>query len=127
MSVEYLGLEDVLLIARLALGGEPAIRDLGLLDSAVHRPQASLLGTDAYPDLHTKAAALLESIVRNHALVDGNKRVGWLACYAFCILNGYILDPAEDDAYDLVIAIAEGRLDLKVVAAWLAENARTIA
>ena len=83
----------------------------------------SLFGADAYPDLHTKAAALLESIVRNHALIDGNKRVGWMGTYDFYAINGYILAPTgEDDAYDFVIAVAEGRLELAEIAGWLRDN-----
>ncbi len=103
---EYLTLEDVLtLIDDLQVG---PIRDIGLLDSAVHRPQVTVFGADAYSDIDAKAAVLLESLVRNHALVDGNKRVGWLATVVFYGLNGMALDAPDDDAYDLVIAIASG-------------------
>lgn len=126
MNAEYLSLEDVLEIARLTLGRPPELRDLGLLDAAVHRPRTSLFGVDAYPDLHTKAAALLESIVRNHALIDGNKRLGWMACYNSYALNGYVLAPTEDAAYDFVIGVAEGRLELAEMAAWLAVNAEPL-
>ena len=89
------------------------IRDIGLLDSAAHRPGATAFGDDAYPSIHEKAAVLLESIVRNHALVDGNKRLGWLATYVFYGLNGYDLDAPDDDAYDLIIALAAGRTDYR--------------
>lgn len=119
---EYLTLEDALKIAELTLGRVPEIRDLGLLDAAVQRPRTSLFGADAYPDLHTKAAALLESTVRNHALIDGNKRLGWMLCYDFLALNRQLLAPAEDDAYDFVIAVVEGKFELAEMAAWLAEN-----
>ncbi|MCW3156779.1 type II toxin-antitoxin system death-on-curing family toxin [Micropruina sonneratiae] len=102
--IEYLSLEDVLaLIGDLQVG---PIRDIGLLDSAVHRPQVSVFGADAYPDIDDKAAVLLESLVRNHALVDGNKRIGWLATVVFYGVNGITLEAPDDDAYDLVIAIA---------------------
>jgi death on curing protein len=87
------------------------VRDIGLLEAAVHRPRASVLGQDAYPDLFTKAAALLHSLARNHPLVDGNKRLAWLATYVFCAKNGVELDPDDDAAYDLVIAVAFGSLD----------------
>lgn len=101
---EYLSLEDVLaLINDLGVG---PIRDIGLLDSAVHRPQVSVFGDDAYPDIDSKAAVLLESLVRNHTVVDGNKRLGWLATVVFYGLNGISLDAPDDDAYNLVIAIA---------------------
>jgi death-on-curing protein len=87
------------------------VRDIGLLDSAVHRPRASVLGQHAYPDQITKAAALLHSLARNHPLVDGNKRLAWLATYVFCAKNGDELDPDDDAAYDLVVAVASGSLD----------------
>lgn len=104
--IEYLTLEDVLaLIEDLAVG---PIRDVGLLDSAVHRPQVSVFGADAYPSIDEKAAVLLESLVRNHALIDGNKRIGWLATVVFYGLNDITLDAPDDDAYDLVIAMASG-------------------
>jgi prophage maintenance system killer protein len=76
-SPRYLSLEDALAVAEEISGGvRPEVRDLGLLDAAVHRPQASMFGEDAYPSLVEKAAALMHSIVCNHALVDGNKRLG---------------------------------------------------
>ncbi|WP_028709014.1 type II toxin-antitoxin system death-on-curing family toxin [Propionicicella superfundia] len=101
---EHLTLEDVLaLIEDLGVG---PIRDIGLLDSALHRPQVTVFGQDAYPTLDDKAAVLLESLVRNHALIDGNKRLGWLATVVFYGLNDTSLDAPDDDAYDLVIAIA---------------------
>lgn len=84
------------------------IRDIGLLDSAAHRPQVSVFGEDAYPRVDEKAAAMLESLVRNHALVDGNKRIGWLATVVFYGLNAITLEAPDDDAYDLVVALASG-------------------
>jgi death on curing protein len=77
----------------------------------VHRPRASVLGQDAYPDVLTKAAALLHSLARNYPLVDGNKRLAWLATYVFCAKNGIELDPDDDAAYELVVAVAAGSLD----------------
>jgi death-on-curing protein len=118
VTVRYLGLDDVLyLAARL---GEPRPRDLGLVESAVARPQTTVFGEDAYPDLDTKAAALLHSLARNHAFVDGNKRVSWLAAGAFYWVNRLVLDAPEDPAYDLVIAVATGTLDVPDIAAILA-------
>ena len=101
----YLTTEQALRIARHAIGGPVHVRDIGLLDAAVHRPRASVLGQDAYPDVMTKAAALLHSLVRNHPLVDGNKRLAWLATYVFLAKNGLELDPPDDDAYELVVAV----------------------
>ncbi|MCJ1694981.1 type II toxin-antitoxin system death-on-curing family toxin [Rathayibacter caricis] len=104
--MRYLGLEDLLAIAEDL--GVASVRDLGLLDSAAHRPQSSLYGREAYPGIHLKAAVLLESIVRNRPLVDGNKRLGWLSAVVFLGLNGLDLDAPDDEAYDLVIGVATG-------------------
>jgi death on curing protein len=114
----YLTTTDLVILVE-ELGGLQ-VRDFGLLDSAAHRPQATAFGDDAYPDLDTKAAVLLESIVRNHPLVDGNKRLGWVAVVVFYGINGLALRAPEDPAYDLVISVAEGRLTYPEVAARLA-------
>ncbi len=114
----HLDLELLLAIAVEA--GLPAARDAGLLEAAAMRPRTSVFGDDAYPTLDEKAAALLESIVRNHPLVDGNKRLGWLATVVFYGLNGVALHAPEDPAYDLVVGIAEGRIDYHRSAAALA-------
>lgn len=114
---EYLELEDLLdLTDDLGVG---PVRDLGLLASAAHRPSTTLFGTYAYPGLDEKAAALLESIVRDHALIDGNKRLGWLATYVFYRLNGVSIEVEDDPGYDLVIAVATGELDVSGSAARL--------
>lgn len=107
----YLTVEQALRIARIAVGGPIHVRDIGLLEAAVHRPRASVLGQDAYPDLFDKAAALLHSLARNHPLVDGNKRLAWLATYVFLAKNGVVLDPGDDEAYDLVVGVAAGTVD----------------
>ena len=91
----------------MLLGDPPPIRDIGLLGSAVARPQTTVFGEDAYPDLWTKAAALLHSIVKNHALVDGNKRLGWLATAVFLEINDIkARRAANDDVYELVMNVA---------------------
>jgi death on curing protein len=107
----YLTTEQALRIARRATGGPVELRDVGLLDAAVHRPRASVLGQDAYPDLLAKAGALLHSLARNHPLVDGNKRLAWLATYVFLAKNDVVLDPDDDQAYELVVAVAVGEVD----------------
>lgn len=101
--------------------GVGPVQDVGLLDSAAHRPGASVLGCDAYQDIDSKAGALLESIVVNHPLVDGNKRLGWLAVVVFYGLNDIDLQAPDDDAYDLVIAVASGRTDHREAARLLAQ------
>lgn len=108
MRVEYLTLEDLLVLAGDL--GVLEVRDVGLLDSAAHRPKSSVMAQDAYPTVHEKAAVLLESIVRNQPLVDGNKRLGWMATFTFYGLNGVDLDAPEDEAYDLVIGVSTGSL-----------------
>jgi death-on-curing protein len=111
--MEHLSVEDLLLIAETTIGA-PAVRDIGLLDAAAHRPQASAFGQDAYPTIHEKAAALLEAVVRNHALVDGNKRLAWAAAVVFYDLNGFDLNPSGiDEAVELVVTAAAGELDLR--------------
>ena len=108
--VELLTTDDLIELARRLLGDPPPIRDAGLLSSAAARPGATAFGADAYADLWEKAAALLHSIVTNHPLVDGNERLGWLATAVFLLINGVPADGAGDDeVYDLVIAVAEGR------------------
>ena len=107
----YLTLPELLHIAERALGSEPDVRDYGLLESAAARPQASAFGGDAYPDLDAKAAALLHSLARNHALVDGNKRLALAAVIAFYGVNGRRLTLTNDEAYELVIKVAAGHLD----------------
>jgi death on curing protein len=106
--VIYLDLEDLLLIAGRVVDGDVQVRDVGLLESAAHRPRTTVFGSDAYPSLHQKAAALLHSVVANHALVDGNKRLGLAAVIAFLGINGWRLTLTNDEAYDLVIAVAAG-------------------
>jgi death on curing protein len=115
--VEYLDLDDLLRLIRM-LGIGP-VSDVGLLDSALARPRSSAFGEDAYPTTTLKSAALLHSIVNNHALVDGNKRLGWLATVVFLDLNG--LSPALSDsgAFDLVWEIAGTSLDVHAIAARL--------
>ena len=102
--IVYLTLEDALrVIFREQIG---PIGDLGLLDSALSRPRASAFGEDAYPTLELKAAALLHSLVKNHALVDGNKRLSWLLTMMFLDLNGAEVALGNDAAFDLMIDVA---------------------
>lgn len=106
-QVEYLELEDIVALAAILFGDPPPIRDIGLLGSAVARPRTSAFGEDAYPDILTKAAALLQSIVNNHALIDGNKRLGWLSTAVFLEVNGVkALRISNDDVYEFVIWVA---------------------
>lgn len=116
-ATEYLDVDDLVTLAVALLGDPPPVRDLGLLAAAAARPQASAFGDDAYPDLWTKAAALLDSVVKNHPLVDGNTRLGWLACAVFLDING--TDPtaaSNDDVYDLVMHVAAHPIEMDELA-----------
>jgi death-on-curing protein len=113
-GVEYLDLEDVMELVRV-LGVGP-VRDVGLLDSAMNRPGSSPFGEDAYPTIALKAAALLHSVAKNHALVDGNKRLAWLCTVVFCDLNGMTPHISDDDAFQLVWDVASSEMDLEEIA-----------
>ena len=115
--IEYLDVDDLVALTVALLGEPPPIRDLGLLAASAARPQASAFGDDAYPDLWAKAAALLHSVVKHHPLVDGNERLGWLACAVFLDING--TDPtaaSNDDVYELVMHVAAHPFDIDELA-----------
>jgi death-on-curing protein len=115
----YLDPEDALaVVARLEL----YVRDEGLLFSALARPAASVFGVDAYESLELKAAALISSVARNHALLDGNKRLSWVLTVAFLNINGYDLDMTQNQKFDLVLAVAQGSLELDEIAATFAAH-----
>ena len=115
-AIDYLTVEDLLEIG-VGILSEVAVRDHGLLASAAARPQSSAFGEDAYPIFAVKAAALMHSLARNHALVDGNKRLAWAATRVFCLLNNHDLNFSVDDAEQLVLAVARGELDVPEIAA----------
>ncbi|MCX4664133.1 type II toxin-antitoxin system death-on-curing family toxin [Streptomyces uncialis] len=122
--MQYLTLPELMRLAERL--GTPEVRDYGLLDSALARPQSSVFGQDAYPDVWHKAAALMESVARNHGLVDGNKRLAWYATWVFLHLNGHPLDPAfdVDEAERFVLDVCQGALDVPKTAARLPLFAR---
>lgn len=124
-EVEYLDVEDLVDLARMLLGNPPPIRDMGLLGSAAARPQTTVFGKEAYPDIWTKAAALLQSVVKNHPLIDGNKRLGWLSTAVFLELNGVVTQQAtNDDVYEFVVGIAAGAGVIEEIAQGLRRLAR---
>ena len=124
-EVEYLDVEDLVDLARMLLGNPPPIRDMGLLGSAAARPQTTVFGEDAYPDIWTKAAALLQSVVKNHPLIDGNKRLGWLSTAVFLELNGVATQHAtNDNVYEFVVGIAAGTHMVEEIAEGLRALAR---
>lgn len=102
------------------------VRDAGLLLSSLARPETSLFGVDAYETLALKTAALMDSIVNNHPMVDGNKRSAWLAANIFVELNGFEFDAETDDAFDFILAIATSDNNLESSALWIDQRLRPL-
>lgn len=120
----YLNQSDIERILEIHLPGIQ-IRDTGLIESALARPQASYGGQESYPSLEGKAAALVQSIVGNHPLIDGNKRLGLISLIVFLGFNGFKLDATNDEAYDFIIAIASSQMkQVEEMEAWIREHAR---
>ena len=125
--MKYLYPKTILFLHRQIIersGGSPGLRDEGLLESAVYRPQASFGGQDLYPDLFGKVAALGHSLVRNHAFVDGNKRVGFEAMRLMLRINGYDLRAGDETKFNFVLDVAKGQLTEQAIADWLKEHSR---
>jgi death-on-curing protein len=122
--VRFLSLDEVLAIHERAIeefGGASGVRDLGLLESALYRPQSGY-----YEDLVTMAAALFESLLMNHPFVDGNKRVAFFATDVFLRLNGFRLDVDANETYDWLTELFNtGRCDLAHISAWIRQSVTT--
>ena len=116
--IDYLDLHDLIEIGK-SLIGNFRIRDEGLLESAAMRPQTTIYGQDAYPDFEEKVASLIHSLARNHALIDGNKRIAWSAGRIFCLMNGRDLKMPIDNAEKMILDIAKGDIDVAEIAAIL--------
>src|SRR5215475_3681996 len=112
----YLDASDLLVLATAVTGGDLVVRDLGLLDAAAHRPRATVLGVEAYETLWSKAAALMDSIVRGRPLAQGNWRLGWVAAITLCDINGWWIDADEEAALELVREVGRGQVDVKTAA-----------
>ncbi|MCO1581051.1 death-on-curing protein [Crossiella sp. SN42] len=119
--ITYLDASDLLVLATAVTGGDLVVRDVGLLDSAAHRPRAAVLGVEAYATLWLKAAALLDSIVRTRPLLEGNWRLGWVAAVTLCDINGWWIDADEDEALDIVRDLGRGLIEVSEVADRLEE------
>ena len=115
----YLDLEVI--VTQLTAEGL-IVKDLGLLSSALARPQASAFGADAYPTFELKAAALVHSIVKNHPMMDGNKRSYWFVLMSFCLLNDSMVVATADEAFDFILGVATDKLDLEAMAAWVSQH-----
>ena len=125
----YLLVEQVLFIhARLIAetGGAHGVRDIGMLLSAVARPQATFDGKDLYPDCYTKAAALLDSLIRNHPFIDGNKRTAITAAGIFLLQNGFRLKVLDDELVRFTILVAQAGIDFQDMIAWIKENTQAV-
>lgn len=121
--------EFVLRLHQLSIenyGGSLGIRDEGYLQSAIERPFSTFGGEELYPSPFQKAAAILESILKNHPFVDGNKRTGLLACNAILLQNGWELDAASEAVYDFTIQVASSHMEFDTIAIWIEANATSI-
>ena len=117
--MDFIALDDAIyLIGRLGF----YIKDPGLLDSALSRPKTTLFGDFAYPTIELMAAAMHQSLVKNHPLVDGNKRTSWMLLNAFVEMNNYDLTMTDDEGMDFTLGVAEGRYDLDAAAAIIASH-----
>jgi death on curing protein len=117
--VRYIQIDEILAIARKVNGTEHSVRDMGLLVSAIERPRTNVFGVEMYPTVHEKAAALLHSVARNHALIDGNKRTAWLAMRVFLRLNGVsaaTAPPPVSAAGPFVEEVAQDNVDVPAIA-----------
>lgn len=123
--MKYLTTEDVLLLHHLSIeksGGSHGLRDAGLLDAAVHRPQATFAGVDLYTTLFDKAGALCHSLIKNHAFVDGNKRTSLLSSMTFLELNGYIFTCSQDELVEFGLKIDNENISPDGIASWLTSH-----
>lgn len=128
--MRYLTLGEVVELHRLVLevtGGAPGIRDLSALESAIAQPRATFDGTDLYPTLVEKAAALCFALVQGHPFVDGNKRVGHVALETFLVLNGSEIDAAVDDQEHFILGLAAGRISRTELTNWLRQHVKPLA
>lgn len=121
--IDHLTFEDLVAIAD-EIVDDMRVRDTGLLVSAAARPRASAFGEDAYPSFEEKAAALMHSVARNHALIDGNKRLAWAATRIFHLMNGRDLVMGVDEAEALVLSVAAGELEVEAIARVISEHTR---
>lgn len=118
----FLRFDEVMTVARTVVSADVLVRDVGLIEAALARPQTTLYSVEAYPSVNEKAAALVHSVVKNHALVDGNKRLGLGVLLAFLGMNGYRLVMSNNEAYDFIMRVAAGTFDdVAVIAARLTD------
>jgi len=107
-------------------GGSNGIKDLNALKAAIQRPYSTFDGKDLYPTIYDKAAALVESLIKNHAFIDGNKRIGYVMLRFFLIESGYDLSASQTDKYNFIIEISKGNLGFEGIKEWIARYAQEI-
>ncbi|MEW6009454.1 MAG: type II toxin-antitoxin system death-on-curing family toxin [Candidatus Omnitrophota bacterium] len=126
-DIKYLSIEQILLAHQELIkryGGSHGIRDQGLLESAVFRPQASAFGQDAYPTLFEKCAVLGHSLIKNHPFIDGNKRTGFAAMHLMLLINGYDLTSTTKEEVSMAENVALGKMNESEIALWLKQHAK---
>lgn len=128
MNIDYLTVRDVTIIHFMVMkkygeGEHAGIKEQGLLESAVHRPQQSAFGDDAYPSLFEKAGALFESLARNHCFFNGNKRTAFASLDIFLKKNGFQIVQDTDENEEFTVAVAEGKV-LSDIAVWLENHTK---
>lgn len=127
--MKYLSVKDVLLLHNMAIdaaGGSHGLRDLGLLESAVARPQASFGGEDLYPEMFPKVGALVHGLLRNHPFVDGNKRTSMFSAMTFLELNGYKFEAQQKEVVNFALKVENEKLSVEEIAKWLKEHAKKV-
>jgi len=125
--MRFLSLIEVISLHRQIIslsGSDAAIRDLGMLQSALAQPMMTFAGTDLYPDLVDKAAALGFSLIMNHPFVDGNKRIGHAAMETFLVLNGMEIDASTDEQEMIILSLAASQLSREEFVLWLRSHTR---
>lgn len=125
--MKYLSVKDVLLLHELAVinfGGSHGLRDLTLLEAAVHRPQSTFGGKDLYEDIFSKAASLVHSLLLNHPFVDGNKRTAMFSGMSFLELNGYEFIAEQKEVVDFALWIENKKPELEEIAVRLEKHSK---
>lgn len=118
-----ISIDEVLQIHKILIerfGGTDGVRDRSLLDSSISRPFNTFDQQDLYPSIIDKSAAVIESIVRNHPFIDGNKRTGYTLMRLLLLTDGLDIKATEDEKYDFVISIAKGELSFDKIKSWIA-------
>lgn len=127
--IVYVSIEQALALHEALardFGGSSALRDRGLLESAVARPAMTFGGEDLYPDVATKAAALMHSLVLNHPVIDGNKRIGSAAAEFFAERNSYVLTTTDQELIDMTLAVAKGKIEVEALAIWFRQRLQRV-